>query len=352
MKKRSLFCITGLSILLLAGCGQQTAQAQYIGAEQAGQLALAAAGITAEEISTLTADLNTRNGLDYYQVTFTREGQDYEYDVDALTGVIIDAETSSEDQEEAAKADASEAQLQQVREEQEALEKLKEQARQEAEALKEQEALEKLNEQARQEAEALEELKEQVRQEAEILKKEQQNLAKQQEAALAGKQQAAGSEKNLSSSQGQLLTKEKAQETALSHAGLAADQITLLKNQLEWENGKQVYEVEFYTRDYLEYDYDIDAFTGEIISFDYDAENALPSDSSSGTQPLTKEQAQALALEQVPGASAEHIRECETDNDGGRLEYEGKIIYNGMEYEFEIDAYSGAIRNWDAEPVD
>lgn len=290
MKKRSLFCITGLSILLLAGCGQQTAQAQYIGAEQAGQLALAAAGITAEEISTLTADLNTRNGLDYYQVTFTREGQDYEYDVDALTGVIIDTETSSEDQEEAAKADASEAQLQQVREE--------------------------------------------------------------QEAALAGKQQAAGSEKNLSSSQGQLLTKEKAQETALSHAGLAADQITLLKNQLEWENGKQVYEVEFYTKDYLEYDYDIDAFTGEIISFDYDAENALPSDSSSGTQPLTKEQAQALALEQVPGASAEHIRECETDNDGGRLEYEGKIIYNGMEYEFEIDAYSGAIRNWDAEPVD
>lgn len=290
MKKRSLFCITGLSILLLAGCGQQTAQAQYIGAEQAGQLALAAAGITAEEISTLTADLNTRNGLDYYQVTFTREGQDYEYDVDALTGVIIDTETSSEDQEEAAKADAKEAQLQQVREE--------------------------------------------------------------QEAALAGKQQAAGSEKKLSSSQGQLLTKEKAQETALSHAGLAADQITLLKNQLEWENGKQVYEVEFYTRNYLEYDYDIDAFTGEIISFDYDAENALPSDSSSGTQPLTKEQAQALALEQVPGASAEHIRECETDNDGGRLEYEGKIIYNGMEYEFEIDAYSGAIRNWDAEPVD
>ena len=31
------------------------------------------------------------------------------------------------------------------------------------------------------------------------------------------------------------------------------------------------------------------------------------------------------------------------------MEYEGSILYNGMEYEFEIDGYSGAIRNWEAE---
>ena len=28
------------------------------------------------------------------------------------------------------------------------------------------------------------------------------------------------------------------------------------------------------------------------------------------------------------------------------------IIYQGMEYEFEIDAYSGAIRSWETEPLD
>ena len=34
-----------------------------------------------------------------------------------------------------------------------------------------------------------------------------------------------------------------------------------------------------------------------------------------------------------------------------RIEYEGKIIYNKTEYEFTIDGYSGAIREWEAEPV-
>lgn len=52
-----------------------------------------------------------------------------------------------------------------------------------------------------------------------------------------------------------------------------------------------------------------------------------------------------------PGATASDIREFETDYDDGRTEYEGKIVYDGMEYEFEIDGYSGAIRNWESEPV-
>ena len=53
----------------------------------------------------------------------------------------------------------------------------------------------------------------------------------------------------------------------------------------------------------------------------------------------------------MPGADASHIYEVETDRDDGRLEYEGKIIYNGMEYEFTIDGYTGAIREWEAEPL-
>ena len=30
--------------------------------------------------------------------------------------------------------------------------------------------------------------------------------------------------------------------------------------------------------------------------------------------------------------------------------YEGKIVYQGMEYEFEIDASDGTVLEWDAEP--
>ena len=48
----------------------------------------------------------------------------------------------------------------------------------------------------------------------------------------------------------------------------------------------------------------------------------------------------------------EDILEFETDHEDGRVQYEGKIFYEGMQYEFEIDAYSGAFRSWEAEPLD
>ncbi|MCD7845568.1 MAG: PepSY domain-containing protein, partial [Oscillospiraceae bacterium] len=73
---------------------------------------------------------------------------------------------------------------------------------------------------------------------------------------------------------------------------------------------------------------------------------------NTSTTTITAAEAKSIALAQVPGASSSNIREFETDYDDGRLQYEGKIIYNGMEYEFEIDGYSGAIRSWEAEPVD
>ena len=66
---------------------------------------------------------------------------------------------------------------------------------------------------------------------------------------------------------------------------------------------------------------------------------------------ISAARAKRLALAQVSGASESDLREFEVDYDDGRMEYEGKIYYNGMEYEFEIDAYSGAFRSWEVEPI-
>lgn len=147
---------------------------------------------------------------------------------------------------------------------------------------------------------------------------------------------------------GASLTAEDAKAKALAHAGLAETDVTFIKAELDRDDGRLVYDVEFYTADYMEYDYEIDAATGEVVSYDYDAEDYAPPAASGA---ISAEDAKALALAQVPGASASDIREFETDRDDGRVEYEGKIVYGGMEYEFEIDGYSGAIRSWDAEPV-
>lgn len=66
-----------------------------------------------------------------------------------------------------------------------------------------------------------------------------------------------------------LLTKEEAEKIALDHAGLSVDQVQRLRTELDYEQGKPEYEVDFRV-DRWEYDYDIDAQTGEIRSWDKD----------------------------------------------------------------------------------
>ena len=122
---------------------------------------------------------------------------------------------------------------------------------------------------------------------------------------------------------------------------------TLLKAQRDYDDGRLVYEVEFYSADGKEYDYEIDAATGEVLSKDYDAEGTLPQ--GDGTTSITEEEAKALVLKQVPGATEQDILEFTTDYDDGRLEYEGKLFYNATVYEFTVDGYSGTIREWEAE---
>ena len=106
----------------------------------------------------------------------------------------------------------------------------------------------------------------------------------------------------------------------------------------------------------MEYDYEIDAATGSILSYDYDAESYTPQPTtttpSTATGALIDEAtAKLTAVNQVPGASTSDIYEWKLDYDDGRWEYEGKIIYNQMEFEFTIDAATGAVIEWDVESI-
>ena len=90
------------------------------------------------------------------------------------------------------------------------------------------------------------------------------------------------------------------------------------------------------------------------------ADDGQAADSGNGTQSssgntgstsgvaVTLEEAQNIALERVPGASAQNIS-IELDEDDGWYIYEGEIVYDGMEYEFEIDANTGNILKWEEE---
>lgn len=142
-----------------------------------------------------------------------------------------------------------------------------------------------------------------------------------------------------------LITEEEAANIAKEHAQVT--DCTMLPVKLDRDDGRQVYDVEFFTADGKEYDYEIDAATGEVLSYDYDAERQAAT--ASGTASITEAEAKALVLAQVPGAAEENFLEFKTDYDDGRLEYEGELFYDGMKYEFTVDGYSGTIREWESE---
>ena len=271
IKQRLLAVLCGAALLILtaAGCSQPSSQAEYIGLDAAKAIALEAAGVAESAATFTTTGLDRQNGTDFYAIDFTANGQSYEYDIDAVTGIII----SGPQNDSAASASTS----------------------------------------------------------------PQPSSSVDPSPSPTASQSGSGT-----------ITEDHARQIALDHAGLSASQVTFLKSRLDYDDGRQVYDVEFYSSDYTEYDYEIDAATGDILSYDSDAEGYAPP--TANTTAITADQARQIALAEVPGATVNDIYEFELDRDDGRLEYEGTIYYNGMEYEFTIDGYSGAIRSWEAEP--
>ena len=143
---------------------------------------------------------------------------------------------------------------------------------------------------------------------------------------------------------------EMAQKIALEHAGVKATDATITKSKLDYEGRRQVYEIEWYAGG-KKYDYEIAVDTGEILSSAYDEKTSGWSVSNSSNVTVSEADAKQTALGRVSGATQKDIYECKFDYDDGRPEYEGKIIYGGTEYDFTIDASSGAVIEWEAESV-
>lgn len=309
--KQNSWCALAVSFLLLAGCAQSQQTMRYIDGEQAKAQAVQDAGVSDAAFRQVT--LEQRDGFDYYKVVFDAQGQAYEYDIDAMTGTVIARQGGDDDQESASAASSSTVS-----------------------------ATDTVSGESRSVASSV------------------AAVGSSAVDAVASASQASGTKRGEKDAQapaaaaqstatGTLISEAQAKAAALKHAGLQESAVNFMKSKLEMEKGRQCYDVEFYTSDRKEYDYEIDAVSGEVISFDFDTDEAVPS--AAGSSSISAEQAKKLVLEQVPGAAASDVFEFETDYDDGRLVYEGKIVYDGREYEFEIDGYSGAIRSWDSEPV-
>ena len=143
-------------------------------------------------------------------------------------------------------------------------------------------------------------------------------------------------------------------EAALKNAGVVEADITRLKVSEDREDGRKVYDIRFDVAE-KEYDYEIQASDGAVLSSDVEVSRGYTA-SGSGTGQVTAnvavsmEQATQIALNRVPGAGQQDIR-INLDYDDGRQKYEGDIIYQQIEYDFEIDANTGDVIEWSEERV-
>lgn len=143
-------------------------------------------------------------------------------------------------------------------------------------------------------------------------------------------------------SSGTAISEARAKEIAFAHAGVQAADTVVEKIKLDWEDGVQVYELEFRTGS-EEYEYELNALDGTVLKSEQKT-RAGQSHSSQQTSYIGDAAAKAAALSHA-GVSAGDAwdMKCELDCDDGRYLYEVEFDAGGLEYEYEIDAETGTV---------
>ena len=175
-----------------------------------------------------------------------------------------------------------------------------------------------------------------------------------QSSAQSDDQNAAGTTDQTGSNSGtQDIGEDAALQAALEAAGVSESDASRLRISKDRDDGRVVYEIRFDV-DQTEYDYDVLASDGQILSSDVELRNDDRDDDddrnrgSNADVAISREEAIDIALAKVSGATESDIR-IELDHDDGRYKYEGDIIYERVEYDFEIDANSGDVLEWSEE---
>ena len=178
----------------------------------------------------------------------------------------------------------------------------------------------------------------------------------------SGGTQSSGTQSAGSSQTGSDVGQDAAKAAALSHAGLDASQVTSMKVERDWDDGRLEYEVEFWCGN-VEYDYTIDGHSCSILKHEQDHhsetyhhnETYHHSDRHHGTVSTTSSNTAAatdIGSEAAKTAALNHAgldasqaggMKVERDWDDGRLEYEVEFWSGNTEYEYTIDGATGSV---------
>ena len=274
----------------LAGNTQST----DIGESAAKEIAFTDAGISAEQVQYLWSKMDYDDGKAVYDVEFVVNGVEYDYEIDAVSGTILSVDQEADNYRAANQTAGTQAASQ-----------------------------------------------------------TSGNAAPQKTTAQSNST-AQTANQGSTAQQNNYIGEQAAQDAALAHAGVSAQNVSFVRTKLDWDNGRWQYEVEFYDQG-TEYDYSIDAVTGEVLGYDYDAEYYTANNNTAATQTapgaqISAEDAKAIALAHA-GVSAQDAQRMEMgfDNEYGRSVYEFEWHVGWTEYSCDVDANTGEVVGYSSE---
>lgn len=159
--------------------------------------------------------------------------------------------------------------------------------------------------------------------------------------------------------QGPMITADEAKEIALTHAGIAPSDVSFLRADLDKDDGVDEYEIDF-TSGTMEYDYKIDAYTGAVLkssqeSIEDDDTDDIIKDTTQSPQEtaITAAMAKEIALNHAGiSADAATFIKVELDTDDGIQVYDVEFCADVTEYDYEIDATTGRVIDYESEDYD
>lgn len=368
-------CVAAAAAVIGGGAvigSARNAEKKSIGSEAAVSAALKDAGLKKEDILRTESDFDRENGRYVFDVEFDANGKEYNYVIDAKSGAVIESRTEKDnDAKKPEKTTAAEIESktetktekasQTAKSEKIDIDAAKEKAVRDAgvdrNSVKFIKAkLDKDDGKAVYEIEFTANGKEYEydinAETGAIIDKDVETLKKNSTTAKAVK------EETTKASANQSADIEKAKQIALADAGVNAADAKFIKAKSDIDDGRKVFDIEFIAGS-KEYEYEINASSGKIIEKDVEAVKTKPQASKKTTTSAAAEQkgefigvdsAKQKALSHAGLNSADvRFTKVKLDKDDGISVYEIEFISGRYEYEYEINAETGKIIDWDKE---
>lgn len=151
------------------------------------------------------------------------------------------------------------------------------------------------------------------------------------------------------------ITESAAKNAALKDAGVSEKDATFIKIHRDYENGVEVFDMEFYVNG-TKYSYDISTANGSIVSKEVEKKKIHTPKKTvtpSRKKYIGKSKAKKIALKHAKVSAKKATFEyVKLDWDNGVRVYEVDFYTSTREYNYEINARTGKIVEFSSEPLD